>query len=74
MVVIVSVTCNNGSLADLLRKQGALSERDAKSVMLQLLCGLRHLVRAGDLHYDLKPANILFRDGELSSPTLGSPR
>ncbi len=35
--------CNGGSLADLLRRNGPLPEKDAKSVIVQVLHGLRHL-------------------------------
>merc|ERR1719473_1540821 len=65
--------CNGGSLADLLRKHGPLAERDAKSIMLQLLCGLRHLHSRPQpiIHYDLKPANILFHDGEVKLSDFG---
>lgn len=68
-MVSVMPYCNGGSLAELLRKQGPLSERDARSVMLQLLCGLHHLHMLPNpiIHYDLKPANILFHDGEVRS-------
>ena len=33
--------CNGGSLADLLRRQGALAEREAKSIIVQVPHGLR---------------------------------
>jgi tousled-like kinase len=35
-MVSVMPCCNGGSLAELLRKQGSLSEKDARSVMLQV--------------------------------------
>ena len=72
-VVSVMPYCNGGSLAELLRKHGPLSERDAKSIMLQLLYGLRHLHSRPQpiIHYDLKPANILFHDGEVKLSDFG---
>ena len=72
-VVSVMPYCNGGSLADLLRKHGPLPEKDAKSIMLQLLCGLRHLHSRPDpiIHYDLKPANILFHDDEVKLSDFG---
>ena len=41
--------------------------------MLQLLCGLRHLHTRAEpiIHYDLKPANILFHDGEVKLSDFG---
>ncbi|EOD05487.1 hypothetical protein EMIHUDRAFT_448681 [Emiliania huxleyi CCMP1516] len=67
--VSVMPYCNGGSLADLLRRQGALAEREAKSIIVQVLHGLRHLHRQREpiIHYDLKPANILLHEGELTS-------
>ena len=72
-VVSVMPYCNGGSLAELLRKHGPLQEKDEKSIMLQMLCGLRHLHSRADpiIHYDLKPANILFHDGEVKLSDFG---
>ena len=72
-VVSVMPYCNGGSLAELLRKQGPLSERDARSIMLQLLYGLHHLHTRAEpiIHFDLKPANILFHDGEVKITDFG---
>ena len=71
--VSVMPYCNGGSLADLLRRQGALPEKDAKSVLVGVLHGLRHLhsQREPIIHYDLKPANILFDDGEVKLSDFG---
>ena len=55
-VVSVMPFCNGGSLAELLRKQGPLAERDAKSTILQILYGLHYLHTRPQpiIHYDLK--------------------
>jgi tousled-like kinase len=63
-VVIVMEYCAGGDLADLIRKRGKLPEKEAKFVLIQVLQGLMAL-RSKDaavIHYDLKPANILFNE------------
>jgi tousled-like kinase len=71
--VSVMPYCNGGSLADVLRKYGPLPEKDARSVIVQILYGLLHLHtrREPIIHYDLKPANILFHDGEVRLSDFG---
>ena len=49
----------------MLKERGKLCERDARSILLQILVGMNYLSHAdgdrqGIIHYDLKPANILF--------------
>jgi tousled-like kinase len=63
-VVMVMEYCAGGDLADLIRKRGKLPEKEARFVLIQVLQGLMAL-RSKDtavIHYDLKPANILFND------------
>jgi len=49
----------NGSLEDLLRRQGRLSVANAVSMITDIAKGLNHSHGKGVLHCDLKPANIL---------------
>ncbi len=49
----------NGSLDELLRKQGTLSVADAMELWKEICTGLAHAHGKGVLHCDLKPANIL---------------
>jgi len=54
--------CEGGDLDSLLRDHGALPEKEARSLLQQMFAGLVYLNQPGRrvIHYDLKPANILF--------------
>ena len=59
--------CQGTDLDALLKEKRRLPEREAKSILLQILSGMQYLSqpsedgsRQGIIHYDLKPGNILF--------------
>jgi tousled-like kinase len=61
-VALVMELCEGGDLAQMLRRRGRLPEREAKTILAQVVQGMTAL-RSKDssvIHYDLKPANILF--------------
>ena len=51
------------SLAEKLRTEGALAERDVLRLFIPLCEALEHAADAGVIHRDLKPANILVDSG-----------
>ena len=59
---------DGGSLGDLLRRKGTLSEAEVERHVLPVLDGLEQLHEAGLLHRDIKPDNIAVRSD--SSPVL----
>lgn len=59
--------CKGTDLDSMLKEKRTLPERDARAILLQILCGMKYLSlpspdgsRQGIIHYDLKPGNILF--------------
>ncbi|GAB4819634.1 hypothetical protein N2152v2_006680 [Parachlorella kessleri] len=52
--------CEGGDLDSYLKQHEALPEKEAKTIVAQVLAGLSYLQPHRIIHYDLKPANILF--------------
>ena len=50
-----------------LRQRGPLSEKEARLIIAQIVSALRYFneQQRKVIHYDLKPANILIRDGNI---------
>eukprot|EP00871_Galdieria_phlegrea_P004315 jgi/Galph1/4885/GphlegSOOS_G3578.1 len=65
--------CDGSDLDTYLKSKGSLSEDEAKLIISQVLNGLLYLNEQPRkiIHYDLKPANILFRDGEVRIADFG---
>ena len=58
-------------LEQLLKEEGRFSEKEARLLFLQLLQGVAAMRSHGVIHYDLKPANLLFVDGTLKITDFG---
>lgn len=70
-VVSVLDLCNGTDLDVLLRKNGALPEREARSIIAQVFAGLVYLDQYDIVHYDLKPGNILLDNGQVRITDFG---
>jgi tousled-like kinase len=60
-------------LDQILKDQKMLSEKHARSIVSQVFSGLRYLneQKPAIIHYDLKPANILYSDGAVKITDFG---
>lgn len=65
--------CDGGDLEHVLKNQKTVAEREARSIIMQVFAGLRYLndQKQKIIHYDLKPANILFHNGEVKISDFG---
>lgn len=70
-VVSVLDLCDGSDLDVVLRKNGALPEREARSIIAQVFAGLVYLDENDVVHYDLKPGNILLDNGQVRITDFG---
>jgi serine/threonine-protein kinase len=63
LLYYVSAYLAGGSLRDRLQREGKLPLRDALRIAEEVSTGLDYAHRAGFVHRDVKPENILFADG-----------
>jgi len=58
-LIIILEYCPGGSLLDLVRNKGVISEKELFSLMVQVVDAMIHLTKCGIVHHDIKPQNIL---------------
>eukprot|EP01119_Soliformovum_irregulare_P018153 TRINITY_DN5506_c0_g1_i1.p1 TRINITY_DN5506_c0_g1~~TRINITY_DN5506_c0_g1_i1.p1 ORF type:complete len:683 (+),score=194.47 TRINITY_DN5506_c0_g1_i1:132-2051(+) len=65
--------CSGPDLDLYLKTHQTLTEREAKCIITQIFSGLQYLSQQKRpiIHYDLKPGNILFHDGEVKITDFG---
>lgn len=65
--------CNGQDLDLYLKSNQTLGERESKSIISQIFSGLAYLSeqKRPIIHYDLKPGNILFHNGEVKITDFG---
>jgi serine/threonine protein kinase len=66
--------CNQGDLGRFLKENKMIPEEQAIDYMAQILTGFYELIRQGIVHRDMKPENILIRDGILKIADFGLAR
>ncbi|EKX38683.1 hypothetical protein GUITHDRAFT_76984 [Guillardia theta CCMP2712] len=65
--------CDEGDLEQVLKERKTISEREARSIIMQVFAGLKYLNEQKQkvIHFDLKPGNILFHKGEVKISDFG---
>lgn len=57
---IVTELCDGGDLAKVIKTRKTIPEKEAVSLLQEIINGYRGINRFGIVHRDLKPANIFF--------------
>jgi len=65
--------CEGETLDEYMKRHGALPEREARGIVIQILTGLKYMNTNGRkiIHYDLKPGNLFFHCGEVKIADFG---
>lgn len=65
--------CSGPDLSEYLKLNSWIPEKEAKLIITQILSGLKYLSEHNPkiIHYDLKPQNILFHNGEIKISDFG---
>lgn len=65
--------CEGETLDMRLKMHGPMPEKEAKSIIVQILNGLRYLNSAGRkiIHYDIKPSNLFYNAGQVKIGDFG---
>ena len=63
--------CKGPDLSEYLKVNGWIPEKEAKLITSQIISGLKYLNEMKIIHYDLKPQNILFHNGEIKITDFG---
>eukprot|EP00123_Amoebidium_parasiticum_P006855 comp17701_c0_seq2/m.17588 comp17701_c0_seq2/g.17588 ORF comp17701_c0_seq2/g.17588 comp17701_c0_seq2/m.17588 type:complete len:870 (-) comp17701_c0_seq2:194-2803(-) len=65
--------CEGSDLDFYLKQNKQMGEREAKSLIVQVFDALRYLnkIQPPVIHYDLKPANLMYNDGEVKITDFG---
>jgi serine/threonine-protein kinase ULK/ATG1 len=70
-IYLVYEFCEGGTLEDIIRKKGHLSEQEALKIFKQLINALKSLHENFILHRDIKPNNIFFKSSHLKLADFG---
>jgi len=71
--VLVLELCEGETLDLRLKMSGPMLEKEAKTIIVQILSGLRYLNVSGRriIHYDIKPSNIFYNAGQVKIGDFG---
>eukprot|EP00931_Biecheleriopsis_adriatica_P024070 TRINITY_DN15088_c0_g1_i3.p1 TRINITY_DN15088_c0_g1~~TRINITY_DN15088_c0_g1_i3.p1 ORF type:complete len:545 (-),score=104.88 TRINITY_DN15088_c0_g1_i3:41-1675(-) len=72
-LAIVLELCEGETLDTRLQANGAFPEREAKTIVIQILSALKYLNSNGRriIHYDIKPGNIFYHTGQVKLGDFG---
>ena len=63
--------CDGMDLDMYLKIHKVLTERESRSLIIQVFIGLKYLHNDGIIHYDLKPGNLLYKNGTIKLTDFG---
>jgi len=71
VLAMILELCEGDPLDLRLKMQGPMPEKEAKSIIVQILNGLRYLASKKIIHYDIKPSNLFYNAGQVKIGDFG---